>query len=217
MKIELSNGQKFGKLTVLNEATPFRLPSGQTNRAYLCECECGNKNVVRVMHLIRGRIKSCGCITKVRNGESQTRVFKTWKAMIERVTLNTYINFNRYKKRGIKVCNEWKEFETFKKWAFSNGYANDLQLDRIDNNGNYEPSNCRFVTNQQNANNREMTFFVNYNNQKWPIMELFRHLNKPERHWQTIRQRIKRGWNHQDAFDKPIKNGNYKTKTNSVA
>lgn len=217
MKIELSNGQNFGKLTVLNEAPPYRLPSGQTNRAYLCQCECGNQNVVRVMHLIRGRIKSCGCIAKTRNGESKTRLFKSWTSMLERATSDTYVHFNRYKLRGISVCDEWKNFEVFKNWALSNGYADNLQLDRIDNNGNYEPSNCRFVTNQQNANNRETTFFVFYNGKNWPIMDLFRHLSIPKKNQQTIRQRILRGWNHQDAFDKPIRNGNYKTKTNITA
>jgi hypothetical protein len=217
MKILLSKGQIFGHLSVVKEVNQLTLPSGQKNRAYLCKCECGNETVVRLSHLIRGRIKSCGCLIKSRNGESTSRIFKTWKAMIERTNANYYIRSNRYKQRGIFVCDEWNDYFNFKNWALQNGYDDNLQIDRIDNNGNYEPSNCRFVTNQQNANNREMTFFVNYGGKKYAIMDLFRKLNIPIKHQQTIRQRINRGWNHNMAFDKPIKNGKYKTKIDHIA
>jgi hypothetical protein len=211
MKIDISNGDKFGNLTVIKEVNAYRQPSGQTQRAILCQCDCGNQKTVRLSQLIRLRIISCGCKQKVRNGESTSRIYKTWKSMKERVHLKSYIRSNRYSERGISICKEWDDdYFAFKNWALNNGYADNLQIDRIDNNGNYEPSNCRFVTNLQNANNREITFFVNYKNEKYPIMELFRKLNIPESNRPTIRARILRGWDHTEAFDKPIRNGNYK-------
>lgn len=213
MKIDIKKGDQFGKLTVIKEVEHFKQPSGQKQRAILCKCECGNEKAIRLSHLIRLRIQSCGCVLKKWKGESTTRIYKTWKAMKERVHLKTYIRSNRYYDRGISICKEWdNDFFTFKEWALNNGYKDNLQLDRIDNNGNYEPSNCRFVTNKQNANNREMTFFVNYKNQKYPIMELFSKLNILVIHQPAIRNRISRGWDHEQAFDKPIKNGNYKKK-----
>jgi len=136
--------------------------------------------------------------------------------MKERVHLSTFIHSHRYKDRGITICQDWdNDYFKFKEWALNNGYANNLQLDRIDNNKNYEPSNCRFVTNIENVNNREVTFYIDYKNRKVPLMKLFRELNIPHQHQAAIRTRIKRGWNHTEAFDKPIRNGNYKTKINS--
>lgn len=214
MKLSIKKGQRFGKLFVIREVEPFKQPSGQTQRAFLCKCDCGKEKVIRLMHFTRGRVSSCGCIQKKWDGLSKERIFKTWSAMKERVHLSTFIHANRYKDRGITICPEWdKDFFAFRDWALNNGYADNLQIDRIDNNGNYEPSNCRFVTNMENANNREQTFYVTYKGTKYPIMQLFRKLNIAEQNHQTIRQRIKRGWDHNEAFDKPIRNGNYKTKS----
>lgn len=215
MKLIIENGQRFGNLTVIKESETLRLPSGQTNRTFECLCDCGNTTIIRLLHLVRGRIRSCGCISRIKNGESNTRIHKTWKAMIERVTLDNYINSNRYKARNIKVCDEWKDYFTFKEWALKNGYQDNLQIDRIDNNGNYEPNNCRFVTNIENANNREITFYVTYEGKKWPLLQLLRHLNIPQIHHSTIRARIKRGWNQELAIKKQIAHGNYRTKANN--
>ena len=217
MKLSIRKGQRFGKLFVIREVEPFKQPSGQTQRGFLCKCDCGKEKVIRLSALIRLRTTSCGCQSKIWNGESTTRLWKTWKAMKERVHLSSFIHVHRYKERGITIDKEWDEnYFAFKDWALKNGYTDNLQMDRIDNNGNYEPSNCRFVTNMENANNREVTFFVNYKDRSIPIMQLFRELNIPEQNYAAIRTRIKRGWNHTEAFDKPIKNGNYKKKTNNI-
>lgn len=214
MKLIIKKGNRFGKLSVIKEIEPFRQPSGQTQRGFLCQCDCGKQTKVRLSQITRGRITSCGCNLKTRNGESKSRIYKTWKAMIERVHRSSFIHSHRYKFRGISICPEWNDFTTFKNWALQNGYGDNLQIDRIDNNGNYEPINCRFVTNIENVNNREVTLYVNFNNQSVPIMQLFRQLNIPKQHQMAIRTRIKRGWDHTKAFTKPIRNGNYKTKTN---
>lgn len=105
----------------------------------------------------------------------------------------------------------WKKsFTAFANWAMANGYQEGLQIDRINNNGNYEPQNCRFVPNIVNVNNREITFMINYNGLRVPFKDLLREKKIPETHEGAIRGRIRRGWNHQKAIDTPIRTGNYK-------
>ena len=89
-----------------------------------------------------------------------------------------------------------------------NGYSDNLQIDRINNNGNYEPNNCRFVSAIENANNRDYTFKVNYNNKEFAFMDLIRIKDIKKQNIQTIRARIKRGWDHNKAIDTPIRKMN---------
>lgn len=215
MKIHLEAGQIFGKLTVIKEAEKYRLPSGQTNRAYLCKCDCGNEKVIRLAHLVRGRISTCGCSYE-RHGLAGKRIYRTWRSMHERCTLDKVKNGHRYKQRGISVCDDWKSFKSFRDWAFKNGYDDTKQIDRIDNNKGYFPENCRFVTNIENVNNREVTFYVDYYGEKKSFTLLMRELKIPETHWAAIRGRIARGWKHTKAILTPIRNGNYKKGKRSV-
>lgn len=214
-KLNIKEGVKFGKLTTIKEVERIKLPSGQYNRAFLCKCDCGNEKVIRLLHLVRGRIKTCGCLHEHHN-LSHKPLYKCWRSMKERCYLKSYINADRYLSRGIIVCDEWNNsFLAFKEWALNNGYNPSLRLDRIDNNGNYQPNNCRFVTNQENCNNREITFKVNYNGNEYAFMDLMRLKNINDMHYHTIRERIKRGWNHNKAIDTPIRNGNYKNRYNT--
>ncbi len=195
-------------LTVIKEVEPIRLPSGQINKAFLCKCDCGNEKIIRKLHLVRNRIKSCGCIKNTRNGLSQHPLYKVWQSILLR-TSGHYDDV--YKKKNILVCDEWKKFESFYDWSIENGYKKSLQIDRINNNGNYEPDNCRFVTSKENCNNRENTFFVFYKKNKIAFTDLIESKNLKD-YENTIRARIKRGWSIEDAFDKKIRQGNYFTK-----
>ena len=210
-KLEIKQGDKFGSLEIIKETERVRLPSGQYNRVFLCKCKCGNEKEVRLLHIVRGRIKSCGLCSR-KSDIDNPKLYRVWKSMKERCYLESYIRANRYSKRGIKVCNEWLySYNNFKEWALNNGYNQSLRIDRIDNNGDYEPNNCRFVTNKDNCNNREITFKVNYNGEEVAFMTLMDKLNIEQRHYPAIRSRIKRGWEHNKAINTPIKNGNYKT------
>ena len=205
-------GQKFGKLEVIKEAERMILPSGQKPRRFICKCECGNETNVLGLHLVRGRISSCGCIQKVLNGESLTPVCRCYKAMKERCG-EKYIDAHRYYHRGIKVCQEWQNnYFVFRDWALSNGFKKGLQIDRIDNDKGYEPNNCRFVTNVENVNNRGNTFYVNYKGQKMSFMLIMHDKKIANMHHATIRNRIQRGWSADKAIDTPIKKGNYSKK-----
>lgn len=195
-------------LTIIKEVEPYRLPSGQTNKAFLCKCDCGNEKMVRKLHLVRNRIKSCGCLNKTKNGLSTHPLYKVWQVILLR-TKGHYDDV--YRKNNIKICEDWKEFLVFYEWAINAGYKKGLQIDRIDSKGNYEPNNCRFVTSKENCNNRENTFFVVYNNKKIAFTELIE-LKKLKDKEATIRGRINRGWNCDDAINIKIKKGNYRTK-----
>lgn len=214
-KLEIKVGDVFGKLTVISEAEKLVLPSGQKNRAILCKCECGNEKVIRLLHLVRGRIKTCGCSSEKHN-LSNKPLYRCWRSIKERCYLKSYINANRYSERNIQMCDEWKNsFISFKEWALKNGYNSNLRIDRIDNNGNYQPNNCRFVSNQENVNNREITFKVNYDGIEYAFMDIMRLKNISDLHYTTIRTRIKRGWEHKKAIDTPIRNGKYKNRYNT--
>lgn len=208
-KIEINEGQRFGKLSVVKELEKIILPSNQVNRVVLCKCDCGTEKSVRLLHLVRGRVSSCGCITKTRDGEGKTLLCKVWRAMKDR-TKPEYTHGN-YATKNVKLAPEWEEWESFKTWALSNGYKKGLQIDRIDNNGGYFPDNCRFVTFRENQNNRDITIFVDYQGKKYPLTIILEEKGLLESYG-TIKNRIQSGWNHEKAIDQPIRKGNYKRK-----
>lgn len=210
-KLFIQHGQRFGNLTVIKEVEPYQLPSGQINRAFLMRCDCGKEKVIRLLHFVRGRTTSCGCVNTIRDGEGNTKLCKLWRAINRRCSAIAHKTQRRhYFDVGIRVCDEWRDsWESFKTWAINNGYKEGMQIDRIDNNGNYSPENCRFVTPQQNCNNREVTFRVLYKGKEYPFTELI-DIKNLRNYMTTIRRRIKRGWTVEDAFDKQIRTGNYR-------
>ena len=150
-------GQKFGRLTVL-----YRYGYSNENKkhiTWMCKCDCGNQKVVNGDDLKRGSTKSCGCLKSEGNnkkhGLSYSKLRNSYRAMKERCTLKTHKHYKNYGGRGIKVCDEWaNSFETFAQWALENGYKEGLTIDRINVDGNYEPSNCRWATMKEQQNNR---------------------------------------------------------------
>jgi len=214
VKLNIQKGQTFHLLTVIKELDRLILPSGQTNRVFECKCKCGNIKTVRLVHLIRGRTKSCGCITtksgKPRHYKCGTDIYKIWNYMRNRCHPN-YFEKHLYFDKGIKVCDLWEnDFEEFEKFALTNGYNKGLQIDRTDNSKGYNPDNCRFVNNIVNVNNRDNTFYVNYKGVDVAFMLLVRQkglINQSS----TIRARIKRGWSVDKAIDTFIRKGNYNT------
>jgi hypothetical protein len=208
MKLYIENGTRFGRLVVLGEGKTLRLPSGQINRTLNCLCDCVNTKDVRVASLTRGHTESCGCICAKWKGLSQTLIYGVWRTMQARCN-GEILNSPKYLEKGIKVCQEWiTDYLSFYDWAMNNGYKKGLTLDRIDNDKGYCPENCRWTTQEINNNNRGVTFMVIYKNTKEPLKLLLNRLNKPEM-YQSVMDRINRGWNHDKAIDTPLRKGNY--------
>ena len=169
-------GKKFGKLEVIGVHD-----TGSRKTYYVCQCDCGNVKVVRADSLISGATKSCGCIKKEqdktnltanhRHKMSGTRIYETWQDMKRRCYNKQNVRYNRYGGRGIKVCEEWlNNFQSFYDWAIRNGYSDDLTIDRIDNDGNYEPSNCRWSTAKEQCNNRGSNINITIGNATKSLM-----------------------------------------------
>lgn len=193
-------GKRFGNLTVLYD-TGIRTKSGHVY--WMCKCDCGNLTSVQGKHLISGNIKSCGCkhfeACKT-HGKTNTRLYHIWCTMKARCIRKTDHKYNRYGGRGIKICDEWMNFEPFYNWAMSNGYNENLSIDRIDNNGNYEPSNCRWATPVQQANNRSENRIIEYKGEKMTVSDASRKYNVPYR---LLYGRIHRGWGANRAIETP--------------
>lgn len=151
-------GQRFNRLVVLGKA-PKKGKTG--NQRWECRCDCGALAVFPSNALRGGVALSCGCSrTKhgfAARGERRARLYTIWDHLKQRCNNPRSKNFKNYGGRGISVCPEWDSFEAFRDWALSSGYADSLQIDRIDTNGDYKPENCRWVSQQENLQNTRRT------------------------------------------------------------
>lgn len=193
-------GQKFGRLTVIE-----RTESSNKNIKWLCECECGGIVSVFGTDLKSGKTQSCGCIASeilsernFKHGLSQTRLCRIWRHMKERCFNPKCPAYHNYGGRGIAMSDEWvKSFQAFYDWAMENGYEENLTIDRIDNNGNYEPSNCRWVTRKVQANNMRVNHRLTYNGEDKTIAE-WSDVTGIKQH--TIIRRLGLGWSVEKAL-----------------
>lgn len=204
-------GQKFGRLTVIGRVEDKLHPGGQHSMQWLCQCECGNKASVCGYSLKRGDTQSCGCLQKEllsqrakKHGKSNDRLFWIWRDMKLRCHVSSNISYENYGGRGIKVCEEWlgeRGSENFIDWALANGYRDDLEIDRKDPNGNYEPLNCRWVTPKEQANNRRNNRFLEYNGKRQTMKQWAEELGL---NYSTLKMRINTyHWNIEKALTTP--------------
>ena len=162
-KLNLTN-DKFGRLTVISPG-----PKIGQKTSWICKCDCGNTKTVLTTNLTKGKTSSCGCLHNelltIRNtthNMRKTSLYEVWKSIKQRCFNPKSKGYVNYGGRGIIMCEIWKNnFESFYQWSISNGYKKGLTIDRIDNNGNYEPSNCRWVDRFiQNNNTRQAKLYT---------------------------------------------------------
>ena len=156
-------GKRYGKLTAI-KLDHIDIVANGTVHYWLYKCDCGNEKVIRKGEVSQGGSQSCGCYLResVRarakiHGDSKSRLYDIYKGMKRRCFNPHFKNYKHYGGRGIKICDEWLEdYLNFKNWALNNGYRDNLSIEHIDVNGNYEPDNCKWIPlNEQPKNRRD--------------------------------------------------------------
>jgi hypothetical protein len=196
--------QKYGKLAPLKIAKRDL----RGNLYWTCQCDCGRLATVRADRLKMGTTKSCGCIhdkgNNTKHNLSKTRLYKTWVNIKQRCFNVKNTSYQNYGTRGIVMCNEWfNDFKKFYDWCMSNGYSDSLTIDRIDNNGNYEPLNCQFITLKQQQLNKSDNHILEYDGISQTITQWAETLNISK---YTLSSRINAlGWDVVSALEKPAR------------
>lgn len=181
-------GLKFGKWFVITRAEDHVSKGGFKFTQWLCQCDCGKQQNVFANALLSGRSTSCGCAQHdhsketcrknfTTHGESKTRLYKIWASIKKRCTNPNATNYSDYGGRGISMCDSWaSDYCCFAKWAHSNGYADNLSIERIDVNGDYDPSNCTWADTITQANNRRSSVRLSCQGKNMTIAEWSREL-----------------------------------------
>ncbi len=206
-----STGQKYGRLTFLE-------PTGETNihrnALWKLRCDCGKIVILPGTDVRRGNTKSCGCLFKeidrkiplkhgLTMGKARLRLYNIWSAMKERCSNRANENYHRYGGRGITVCQEWLEFLPFHNWAMSNGYQTTLTIERINNDGNYEPSNCKWATHKEQGKNTSRNHCITFREETKTVGEWADILGlRPN----ALLMRIRNGWPIEKALTLPLLN-----------
>ena len=171
-------GERFGRLVVLRRGDDYVAPNGAHHVMWVCRCDCGNEVTVDVCQLTGGKTLSCGCYKKDACAEAHTthggrydRLYHVYSNMKNRCLNEKSQDYPYYGGRGIRICDEWlNDYTSFKTWAYQNGYDENADhgkctIDRIDVDGNYEPSNCRWVDMATQSKNRRNVINKNNNDQ----------------------------------------------------
>lgn len=205
-------GQRFGRLKVIK-----RVPGLKYGYAkWLCICDCGAHIVLPSRSLISGNTKSCGClkielsvrkVEKYRkenvhfHGDRDRRLANIWAGMRYRCFSPTSKLYQNYGGRGITICQEWDDFYSFQKWAFSSGYSEHLTIDRIDVNGPYSPENCRWVTLKRQARNKRETIYLTLDGIQKPMADWADEIGVS---WSTLHTRYLLGWSDERILTTPV-------------
>lgn len=165
-RIKVNAGDRFGRWTVVKEVGPAK----NRGRRFECLCDCGETSEVQLTHLRQGASKSCGCLhreisrqTSTKHGYSRNPIYSVWAGMMRRCYNKSHQRFKDWGGRGISVCMEWHSVGGFIRWAEGHGYRSGLSIDRIDNDGNYCPKNCRWVTTKEQNYNRSDNKLITHN------------------------------------------------------
>ncbi len=201
-------GKRFGRLIVLRYVDKDKWRDSR----WLCLCGCGNEKIILGNNLKRGAIKSCGCLSieklikrSTKHGHSRrkqhSKTYTAWSHMISRCTNPNDINYHNYGGRGITVCKRWRKFENFLEDMGEPPSAKH-SIDRIDNNGNYCKSNCRWATDTEQQRNTRRNHSVTYNGKTQCIAAWAEEYGINDG---TLRSRLRLGWSIEKALTTPVK------------
>lgn len=202
-------GQRFMHLLVLE-----LVGKNKEGRAiWLCKCDCGNYHKTLGKYLLSGETTSCGCRRKqiladttkrqTTHQMTNTKIYNSWNSMKHRCSNPNSQDYCNYGGRGIKVCDEWNKFENFYDWAINNGYVEGLTIDRIDVNGNYEPSNCRWADHKTQGNNTRRNHYLTYKGKTKTMAEWAEEIGIE---YTTLRSRINSyHWSVEKALETPVR------------
>jgi len=205
-------GQRFGRLVVLYDTGERKC--GRV--VWHCRCDCGNEVDVVSSYLVSGNTRSCGCYQRERTAETHTThgmsqrgkgkyhpVYEAWHNMLQRCENPNHKWYKDYGGRGITVCDEWHDPQIFISWALASGWEKGLALDRIDNNGNYKPDNCRLVTPKENSRNKRSNRLITFDDKTQTMAEWAEELNIS---YDALKHRInKLHWPIERALTEPIR------------
>ncbi len=189
IRINYTPGMRFGRLVLIERIKKQVSANGSYKLVWLCKCDCGNFKEVTASHLGDGHCKSCGCLNSELSSQRMTNrrlihglsthpIYIAWRHMIDRCYKDYASNYINYGAKGITICDDWfdinnfnnqEKFKNFYNWSIINGWKPNLEIDRIDVNGNYEPSNCRWVTKITQANNKRDTKYIELDGIIYPI------------------------------------------------
>lgn len=203
-KLNDLTGKKFGRLTVVKRAKN----SAKCETMWECICDCGSSVVVRGRSLTQGITKSCGCSRKDprpyrrTHGMSKTRLYRIWSLIKDRCENENSHAYQRYGGRGIKLCPEWAKPDSFFEWALSHGYEDGLSIDRIDNDGDYCPENCRWTDCYTQSNNTRRNRYLTLDGKTKTLAMWCKEYGMP---YKTVHSRIdKCGWDLKRALETPV-------------
>jgi len=204
-------GQKFNRWTVLSISEKRY----RSMTIWLCRCECGVEREIIGNNITRNISKSCGCLKLERTKACKTihgdavdgklsSLYRIWQGMKERCFYPSQPAYKYYGGRGIKLCQEWHAYYNFKRWAIENGYREGLSIERINNDGNYEPENCRWISKKLQARNTRKNTIIEIGGVKKCLIEWCHdyEISRP-----TVSSRISRGWNPEKAITTPVIKG----------
>lgn len=197
-------GERFNQLFVIRRVENAK--GGVT--MWECLCDCGNTTLVRGSNLKNGMVKSCGCRRKenkpaLRHNMSKTRLYREWAGMKSRCYTSSAKTYQNYGGRGIKVCSEWEDsFETFRDWALTHGYTDELTIERIDYEKDYCPENCKWIPSNKQQGNRRICYSFEHNGKVKNLADWCVELSLP---YKLIHNRInKLGWSFDRAISEPV-------------
>jgi len=207
----LKEGDKVERLFIKQIVVEHKY--GQNYRYAICECDCGNEVKTKLTNLKQKHTQSCGCLrnelagerTAKRNykhgeGSLDNRLFRIWCGIKDRCSNPNCVGYKNYGGRGIKICDQWLDYINFRDWALDNGYNDRLSIDRINNDGNYENDNCRWVDSQTQNNNKRTNIPITAFGETKTLAQWVRDPRCKVKNYDTIYYRLSAGYTSEEAF-----------------